>query len=61
MLRSVSFERPSRLFTGTNINVGGFDVTPLKNENGARFAIPATDIVDTQAIGRGAIAEIIHW
>jgi hypothetical protein len=58
MLRTVSFRTPSRLFTGTNINVGGFAVTPLKNENGAKLVTPSGDIVETQAIGRGVIVEI---
>jgi hypothetical protein len=48
---------PSILVTGTNIKVGGRDVTPLKNENGARLVTPDSLRVDTQAIGRGTIIE----
>src|SRR5689334_2757692 len=60
MLRTVSFFAPSRVFTGTNISVGGLAVTPWKKENGARLVFPSAEIVETQAIGRGRMVEIIQ-
>ena len=60
IFRTVSFFDPSRRFTGTNINVGGADVTPWKKLNGARFAFPSADSVDTHAIGRGKIVLVIQ-
>ena len=58
MLRQVSLGGcvPSgcRLRRPTQIRqVGGSDDTPVKNENGARFAEPSSLSVDVQAIGRG--------
>ena len=60
MLRTVSFGCPSRLFTGTNRSDGGFEVTPWKKLNGARLVRPVAERVETQAIGRGAIAPVIQ-
>jgi len=56
----LSFFAPSRLFTGTNISVGGFDVTPWKKLNGARLVRPSGPTVETHAIGRGRIVPIIQ-
>ena len=44
------FRRPTQMR-----RVGGSDDTPVKKENGARFAEPSSLSVDVQAIGRGAI------
>ena len=58
--RSVSLRSPLwGLRPGAKQMVGGRVVTPVKNENGARFAIPSGEIVDTQAIGRGTMHRII--
>ena len=59
-LSTVSFFAPSRRFTGTKSRVGGLAVTPLKNENGARFDLPSASTVDTHAIGRGVIKSVIQ-
>ncbi len=61
MLRTVSFFTPSRLLTGTNMSVGGLAVMPWKKENGARLVLPSAEMVETHAMGRGRIVEIIHW
>src|SRR5262245_22638445 len=58
MLRHVSLggRVPSgcRLRRDTQMRqVGGSADTPVKNENGARFADPSSLSVDVQAIGRG--------
>src|SRR5690606_40874929 len=60
MLRTVSLGSPWRLLTGTNMSVGGLDVTPLKKENGARLVRPSAAMVETQAMGRGMIALTIQ-
>jgi hypothetical protein len=39
--------------------VGGFEQTPLKNENGARLSILSADLVETKPMGRGRIDPII--
>ena len=53
MLRQVSFFSP-RLFRETQMRqVGGSDDTPVKNENGARLALPSSLRVAVQAMGRG--------
>src|SRR5579862_289792 len=58
-LISVSFLLPSRRLTGQKSTVGGLAPTPLKKLNGARFGMPLGEIVDTQAIGRGVMQEIM--
>ena len=40
--------------------VGGFAPTPLKKLNGAKFATPSSETVETQAIGRGVINRTIQ-
>ena len=42
-------------------HVGGSEPTPVKKENGARFAVPSWLSVETQAMGRGRIVAAIHW
>jgi hypothetical protein len=42
------------------MRLGGFEATPLKNENGARLPWPDFDIVLIQAIGRGMIPPIMN-
>jgi hypothetical protein len=61
MLTTVSLLEPSGRFTGENMTLGGLAVTPLKKLNGARFAMPLLEMVDTHAIGRGTIVETIVW
>ena len=61
MLRTVSFFCPWRLFTGTNISVGGFAHTPWKKLKGARLVFPSAEIVEAQAMGRGIMVVTIHW
>ena len=59
MLRSVSLGRKavSHFRNPMEIEiVGGREVTPLKNEKGARLSMPAALRVVTQATGRGTIA-----
>jgi len=41
------------LVTGMKTTEGGLAPPALKNENGARFAMPFCDIEETNAIGRG--------
>src|SRR5215467_297770 len=65
MLRQVSLggRVPSgcRLRRDTQMrHVGGSDDTPVKNENGARFAEPSSFSVDVQAIGRGKMVATCH-
>jgi hypothetical protein len=43
-----------------NISVGGFAHTAWKMENGARLVFPSAAIVETQALGRGRIVEVIR-
>lgn len=57
-LRSVSFSVPSSLFAGQIITIIGSDPIAVKNENGARFTLPSTPTVETNAIGRGTIPPI---
>jgi hypothetical protein len=57
---SVSFCKPSFRITVENKIVGGFEQTPLKKLNGARFRIPSLLIVETSAIGLGTIEPIIN-
>src|SRR6185503_11257082 len=52
-LCSVSLSRPRPLVTVENTSDGGCAPPALKNEKGARFAVPALDRDDTKAIGRG--------
>ena len=52
-LWSVSLSRPVPLVTGMKTTEGGLAPPALKNENGARFAMPLCDIEETNAIGRG--------
>ena len=40
--------------------VGGSEPTPVKKENGARFADPSSLRVDTHAMGRGTIVPTIQ-
>jgi hypothetical protein len=40
-----------------NCTTGGSTHATVKNECGARLSTPSTEIVDTQAIGRGTTTE----
>ena len=53
----MSFGVPSALVQGENTTAVGFDPIPLKNENGARLAIPSAEMVETSAMGRGRTQE----
>jgi len=58
---SVSLLVPSGRLTGEKTTLGGLALTPLKKLKGARFATPSLETVDTQAIGRGTIADTKEW
>jgi hypothetical protein len=42
------------------MSVGGFEVTPWKKLNGARLVRPSAEMVETHAIGRGAMTLVIQ-
>ncbi len=42
------------------MSIGGLEQTPWKKEKGARLVLPAAEMVETQAMGRGVIAWIIQ-
>ena len=53
MLLYVSFCFPVRpLLEGEKIATGGLELKTLKNENGARFRLPAESIVLAKQIGQ---------
>jgi hypothetical protein len=43
------------LRSGEKITMGGFEEKTLKKEKGLRFTFPSRSMVDTKAMGRGAI------
>ena len=55
---SVSFAFQSARRDMPKTTVGGECAIALKNENGARFATPSADTVDTSAIGRGTTTPV---
>jgi hypothetical protein len=42
------------------MSAGGFDETPLKKEKGARLGSPWLEMLETHAIGRGAMHRIMR-
>jgi hypothetical protein len=51
----------SRLSVGEKTTTGGLAPKTLKKLKGAKLITPVEDNVVTQAIGRGATRETIHW
>jgi hypothetical protein len=52
-LRSVSLAP-----TEVNCTIGGSALATVKNECGARLPMPAAEVLDTQAIGRGTTSAV---
>jgi len=55
ILAKVSFRLDGVLRAIDMATVGGLEAIALKNENGAKFKLPDSEIVDMNAMGRGII------
>ena len=46
--------------TEVNWTIAGTALATVKSECGARFSTPSAEIVETHAIGRGTMTEVMH-